>query len=421
MGCRTGEVEEGVLETGADGPDLGRDTGGGGPVCGNGNQETGEECDGSDLGGQTCQGLGFDGGSLACDGSCSFDTSSCTSGGNDPPTTPSNLRRTDERVAQMLDHFTQYIGSSPYQSPAVLCAIAHMQLEAGALGITCAKLGEAEVMADAGIDDIDFIVTASELEVLILESNLIKRHKPKYNVRLKDDKRYPYIKVTWQEDFPRVLVVRRMERDGARYFGPFTAAWAVQQTLHTLRRVFPYLTCNRTITGQDTRACLYFDIGLCLGPCIGAADGETYRAMIDGEPPSSYRTLWNAEAGHDLAEQDLTVAVGEGHGAADDPAADMLHQVHDRQGGDGFAGAGRTAHECMGPVSDEVQCEDPPTRQSAERYCDPRRPGDVQQQTQSSEGRHQAGLRRRGPAAPPPPRVRCRPCPSTPAGPVPRP
>jgi excinuclease ABC subunit C len=134
----------------------------------------------------------------------------------------------------------------------------------------------------ASIADIDFIVTASELEALILESNLIKRHKPKYNVRLKDDKRYPYIKVTWQEDFPKVLIVRRMERDGARYYGPFTAAWAVQQTLHTLRRVFPYLTCNRTITGQDERACLYLDIGLCLGPCIGAASREEYRSMIDG-------------------------------------------------------------------------------------------------------------------------------------------
>ncbi|MEJ2210389.1 MAG: excinuclease ABC subunit UvrC [Anaerolineae bacterium] len=134
----------------------------------------------------------------------------------------------------------------------------------------------------AHIADIDFIVTASELEALILESNLIKRHKPRYNVRLKDDKRYPYIKVTWQEDFPKILIVRRMEQDGARYFGPFTASWAVQQTLHTLRRVFPYLTCNRTITGQDERACLYWDLGLCLAPCIGEADREEYRAMIDG-------------------------------------------------------------------------------------------------------------------------------------------
>jgi excinuclease ABC subunit C len=134
----------------------------------------------------------------------------------------------------------------------------------------------------ASIADFDFIVTASELEALILESTLIKRHKPKYNVRLKDDKRYPYIKITWQEDYPRILIVRRMERDGARYFGPFTASWAVQQTLQTLRRVFPYLTCSRTITGQDERACLYLDIGLCLGPCVGAASKEAYRAMIDG-------------------------------------------------------------------------------------------------------------------------------------------
>ena len=134
----------------------------------------------------------------------------------------------------------------------------------------------------SSIATVDFIVTASELEALILESSLIKRHKPKYNVRLKDDKRYPYIKITWQEDFPRVLIVRRMEQDGARYFGPFTAAWAVQQTLHTLRPVFPYLTCNRTISGQDERACLYLDIGRCLGPCVGAVDREEYRTMIDG-------------------------------------------------------------------------------------------------------------------------------------------
>jgi excinuclease ABC subunit C len=133
----------------------------------------------------------------------------------------------------------------------------------------------------ARIADLDFIVTGSELEALILESNLIKRHRPRYNIRLKDDKHYPYLKVTWQEDYPRVLIVRRMEQDGARYFGPFTASWTVQQTLQTLRRVFPYLTCNRVITGQDARACLYLDIGLCLGPCIGAASREVYRAMID--------------------------------------------------------------------------------------------------------------------------------------------
>jgi excinuclease ABC subunit C len=134
----------------------------------------------------------------------------------------------------------------------------------------------------AHITKIDWIVTESELEALVLECNLIKQHRPRFNVRLKDDKRYPYIKVTWQEDFPKVLIVRNMEQDGARYFGPFTASWAVHQTLQTLRKVFPYLTCDRVITGHDQRACLYYDIGLCLAPCIGAASRQEYRKMIDG-------------------------------------------------------------------------------------------------------------------------------------------
>ncbi len=129
--------------------------------------------------------------------------------------------------------------------------------------------------------DIEFIVTESELEALVLECNLIKKFKPHFNVRLKDDKRYPYIKVTWQEPFPKVFVTRRMENDGARYFGPFTAVWAVHETMDTLRRIFPYLTCDREITGKYKRACLYYDIGLCLAPCIGVASREEYRAMID--------------------------------------------------------------------------------------------------------------------------------------------
>ncbi len=132
------------------------------------------------------------------------------------------------------------------------------------------------------IRDMDFIVTETELEALILECNLIKKYRPHFNVRLKDDKRYPYIKVTWHEPFPKVCVTRRMEaRDGARYFGPFTAVWAVHETMDTLRKIFPYLTCDRDITGTDQRACLYYDIGLCLAPCIGAASREEYRAMID--------------------------------------------------------------------------------------------------------------------------------------------
>jgi len=130
------------------------------------------------------------------------------------------------------------------------------------------------------IADIEWIVVGSELEALILEMNLIKRHRPKYNVRLKDDKRYPYIKIHWGEPFPKVTVTRMMTDDGARYFGPYTSAWAVYQTLDVLRRIFPYLTCDREITGQDKRACLYYDIKLCTAPCTGAIDQAGYRQMI---------------------------------------------------------------------------------------------------------------------------------------------
>jgi len=130
------------------------------------------------------------------------------------------------------------------------------------------------------IADIEWIVVDSELEALILEMNLIKQHRPRYNVRLKDDKQYPYIKIHWNEPFPKVSVTRRMENDGARYFGPYTSAWAVHQTLDVLRRVFPYLTCGREITGRDARACLYYDIKLCLAPCIGAVTQAEYRQMI---------------------------------------------------------------------------------------------------------------------------------------------
>ena len=132
----------------------------------------------------------------------------------------------------------------------------------------------------AHIASIEWITVGSELEALILEMNLIKKHRPRYNVRLKDDKRYPYIKVHWQDPFPKVTVTRRVEQDGACYFGPYASVWAVHQTLDVLRKIFPFLTCNRPITGKDPRACLYYDIGLCSAPCIGAISQEDYRRMI---------------------------------------------------------------------------------------------------------------------------------------------
>jgi excinuclease ABC subunit C len=130
------------------------------------------------------------------------------------------------------------------------------------------------------IRDIEWIIVGSELEALILEMNLIKRHRPRFNVRLKDDKRYPYIKIHWADPFPKVTVTRQMTDDGSRYFGPYTSVWAVHQTLDVLRRIFPYLTCDRDITGTDTRACLYYDIKLCTAPCIGAVNQAEYRQMI---------------------------------------------------------------------------------------------------------------------------------------------
>ncbi|MFO7664466.1 MAG: excinuclease ABC subunit UvrC [Chloroflexota bacterium] len=130
------------------------------------------------------------------------------------------------------------------------------------------------------IQEIEVITTDSELEALLLEMNLIKQYQPPFNVRLKDDKRYPYIKVHWADPFPKVTVTRRMIRDGARYFGPYTSVWAVQQTLDLLRKIFPYLTCDRIITGLDERACLYYDIKLCNAPCIGVVNQAQYRATI---------------------------------------------------------------------------------------------------------------------------------------------
>ncbi len=133
----------------------------------------------------------------------------------------------------------------------------------------------------AEIADIDFIIAQSELEALLLENTLIKKHQPHYNVQLKDDKRYPYIKVSWQEAYPRVTTTRRISNDGARFFGPYTMSSAAYQTLDLVRKIFPYRTCTRDITGNDPRACLYYHIGRCSAPCIGAVTQEEYRATID--------------------------------------------------------------------------------------------------------------------------------------------
>lgn len=134
------------------------------------------------------------------------------------------------------------------------------------------------------IKDLEVLVTDSEMEALILEANLIKEHKPRYNVNLKDDKRYPYLKVTVDEPYPRVLIVRRVKKDKAKYFGPYTNVSGMRQTLRLIRRIFPIRSCNLTIpspTGRKYKVCLEYYIKRCLGPCENKGSYEEYRKLIE--------------------------------------------------------------------------------------------------------------------------------------------
>jgi len=133
------------------------------------------------------------------------------------------------------------------------------------------------------VADIKILILENELMALNTEAQLISAHRPRYNVIWKDDKRYPYIIVRWADDFPKVEITRRIDRkDGNRYFGPYASVWALRETLDALRRAFPYLTCDREISGTDDRACLYYDIKLCGAPCIGAQSRADYRANLEG-------------------------------------------------------------------------------------------------------------------------------------------
>lgn len=124
--------------------------------------------------------------------------------------------------------------------------------------------------------DLDVVLTKTEMEALILECNLIKEHHPKYNILLRDDKTYPYIKLTLQEDYPRVFMTRRLVRDGARYLGPFTDVGAVSQTLANLQKIYPLRTCRSM---KVRRPCLQFHLRRCQAPCMGLVDPATYRQM----------------------------------------------------------------------------------------------------------------------------------------------
>lgn len=130
----------------------------------------------------------------------------------------------------------------------------------------------------------EYIVTDSELEALVLENNLIKEHSPKYNTMLKDDKTYPYIKVTVSEDYPRVLFCRQMKKDHSRYFGPYTSAGAVKDTIELINKLFCLRTCSRNLSKEagGERACLNYHIGQCLAPCQGRITREEYQEQVKG-------------------------------------------------------------------------------------------------------------------------------------------
>lgn len=132
------------------------------------------------------------------------------------------------------------------------------------------------------IHEFEYIVTDTEVEALMLECNLIKKYKPKYNILLKDDKHYPYIKVTMSEQYPRILKTRRVEKDGAKYFGPYSSAFAVNDAIDTIKKLFPIKTCNRNLPKDigKFRPCLNFHIKQCLGPCQGEVNREEYRNMM---------------------------------------------------------------------------------------------------------------------------------------------
>ena len=128
---------------------------------------------------------------------------------------------------------------------------------------------------------VDYIATDTEVEALILECTLIKEHRPRYNIRLKDDKRYPYLKLTVAERFPRLLLVRRVENDGAEYFGPFTDATALRRTLRTLKTFAPLRDCGGDRVGRIAgRACLNYHIGRCRAPCTGNIGVHAYRELV---------------------------------------------------------------------------------------------------------------------------------------------
>lgn len=161
------------------------------------------------------------------------------------------------KAISLKNRVRQYFQSSRNKSPKIIKMVEH-------------------------IDHFEYIITDSELEALVLECNLIKEHRPKYNTMLKDDKSYPYIKVTVSEDYPRILLARQMKRDKAKYFGPYTSAGAVKDTIELLRKIYRIRTCNKALPKDIGigRACLNYHIKQCAAPCQGYISREEYNESV---------------------------------------------------------------------------------------------------------------------------------------------
>lgn len=202
--------------------------------------------------------------------------------------------------------------------------------------------------------DFEFIVTDTEAEALILENTLIKRYRPHFNARLKDDKTYPYLKIDLNEEFPRVYITRQVGNDGARYFGPFATASSVRKTMDLIKKLFPYRSCTKTITGRDPRPCLEYYIHRCVAPCSGLATEEEYARVIqqvimfmEGNTEAVTRELKKRmeEAAEDLEFERAAVLRDQIKGI-DQVAEEQQVKVESNPGGDmDFIGLSQGANE----------------------------------------------------------------------------
>ena len=132
------------------------------------------------------------------------------------------------------------------------------------------------------ISDVDYIITKTEVEAFLLEASLIKKHRPKYNIRLRDDKAYPYIRLSWSDDYPRLYLSRKVKRDGSLYFGPYTSGFAVQGTIRFLNRTFKIRDCSDAVFNTRKRPCMTHQIGRCTAPCVDYISKEDYKGEVEG-------------------------------------------------------------------------------------------------------------------------------------------